>query len=174
MEEIHWAQKARQLWLVGGDRNTKYFHSVVKKRIISGRIQKIKDNNGDWINDYPEMENFMLQFFKDSYSSCSEPSLDHILNHLHDLNIPTLSDAQRWNLTRGVTEDEIHKALFQMKAFKAPGPDGFPLASSRKIGTSSSMTLSIWFNLSSRVATSLKSSITPSSPLFPNLLCQQS
>lgn len=37
-EELLWAQKARQLWLVSGDQNTSYFHTVVKKRRIVNRI----------------------------------------------------------------------------------------------------------------------------------------
>lgn len=51
-EETLWAQKARQLWLIQGDRNTKYFHVVVNKRRIHNRITQIRGSNGAWIEDY--------------------------------------------------------------------------------------------------------------------------
>ncbi|KAF7820716.1 putative ribonuclease H protein At1g65750 family [Senna tora] len=31
-EETMWAQRAQQLWLINGDRNTKYFHTVINSR----------------------------------------------------------------------------------------------------------------------------------------------
>lgn len=50
-EEIQWAQRAHQLWLVSGDRNTKYFHIVVQKRRLSKKITKLLSENGEWIDN---------------------------------------------------------------------------------------------------------------------------
>ncbi|KAF7826358.1 ribonuclease H [Senna tora] len=37
-----WAQRAQQMWLLNGDRNTKYFHTVVNSRRNKGRIHMIQ------------------------------------------------------------------------------------------------------------------------------------
>lgn len=37
-EELLWAQKARTKWILQGDRNTKYFQTVVKQRRGNNRI----------------------------------------------------------------------------------------------------------------------------------------
>ena len=31
-QQITWAQKARQTWLLDGDNNTAYFHNIVNRR----------------------------------------------------------------------------------------------------------------------------------------------
>ena len=37
-EELMWVQKARSDWIIMGDRNTKYFQTVVKQRRARSRI----------------------------------------------------------------------------------------------------------------------------------------
>ncbi|KAF7841821.1 reverse transcriptase [Senna tora] len=95
-EEILWAQKSRQMWLLQGDRNTKYFHTLVKKRRINNRISRIKLDSGEWTQSYSAMEGTVLDYFSHVYS------MDH--------------DAP----------EEVESALFKMKSDKAPGPDGLP------------------------------------------------
>ena len=44
MEEVFWAQKARNDWTKKGDRNTRHFHAIVRKRRVTNRITKIKNH----------------------------------------------------------------------------------------------------------------------------------
>lgn len=37
-EEIHWRQKSKAIWVIEGDRNTKFFHMTVVKHIVSNMI----------------------------------------------------------------------------------------------------------------------------------------
>ena len=37
-EEMMWAQKARTQWILQGDRNTKYFQTVVRQRRAKNRV----------------------------------------------------------------------------------------------------------------------------------------
>lgn len=45
-EEQMWAQKARCNWTLYGDRNTRYFQSLVKQRRARSRILHIEDGEG--------------------------------------------------------------------------------------------------------------------------------
>ena len=37
-QQMKWAQKARQLWLTNGDKNTSYFHMIVTNKRMRRRI----------------------------------------------------------------------------------------------------------------------------------------
>lgn len=48
-EEIFWQQKAGYGWFENGDRNTRFFHSIVKGRRKKIQIQRIQNTQGDWL-----------------------------------------------------------------------------------------------------------------------------
>lgn len=48
-EELLWAQKARSDWTLLGDRNTRFFQTVVKQRRARSRILHSKDRDGNLI-----------------------------------------------------------------------------------------------------------------------------
>ena len=52
--------------------------------------------------------------------------MDNILEELQTLNIPTLIDEQNLSLNKPILEFEIECVVFQIGAYKAPGPDGIP------------------------------------------------
>ncbi|KAF7826534.1 uncharacterized protein G2W53_017698 [Senna tora] len=125
-EEILWAQKARQLWLVQGDRNTKYFHTVVRKRRVHNHFTRLKKPDGKWTKDYTEMEPMALQYFKNVYAYDQKPQMVEIFHQLYLLDIPHLNVHEIQIISSPVTDFEIENALFHAKPDKAPGPDGLP------------------------------------------------
>ena len=50
-EEMFWRQKSRILWLREGDRNSKYFHVLVKQRRARNSITQLLDDNGNVVED---------------------------------------------------------------------------------------------------------------------------
>lgn len=50
-EDIMWAQKARDNQVIYGDRNTKYFETVMKQRRARNQIIQLKPDAGEIIND---------------------------------------------------------------------------------------------------------------------------
>ncbi|KAF7824017.1 Pyruvate carboxyltransferase [Senna tora] len=66
-EELLWAQKSHQMCLVQGDRNTKYFHTLVKKRRVKNRISRIKLDSGEWSQSYSEMESVVVDYFSNVF-----------------------------------------------------------------------------------------------------------
>ena len=55
-EEIMWAQNARSDWIVQGDRNTRYFQTVVKQRRAGCRILQLKTDDGTTIEGLKDIE----------------------------------------------------------------------------------------------------------------------
>jgi hypothetical protein len=55
-EEMLWMQRSRINWLTEGDRNTKFFHQKATWRARKNRIKRLKDDNGTWKDDPPDME----------------------------------------------------------------------------------------------------------------------
>ena len=123
-EELKWAQKARANWILYGDRNTKYFKTVVKQRRATNRILQLKDGDGNFTDNLNEIKNILLSHFKSNYEDCSSRSVNNILKELQPLNIPTLTDEQHFSLNKPILDFEIECAVFQLGAHKAPGPDG--------------------------------------------------
>ncbi|KAF7802766.1 ribonuclease H [Senna tora] len=93
-EEIKWAQRAKQLWLVKGNKNTKYFHSMVKFQHMKARINSITLPDGQCVESQEEIKEAAMTYFKQLYKS---------------------------NAVNGTI---IETALFQMNGSKATGPDG--------------------------------------------------
>ena len=63
-EELMWAQKARSNWIIQGDRNTKFFQTVVKQRRARNRILQLKTENGNLTEDLNEIESMLVTYFK--------------------------------------------------------------------------------------------------------------
>lgn len=106
--------------------NTRYFHSVVKWRRISNRILKIKGNDGNWIENYEEVEQFIRNYFQHSCLNPNDLEEDFIIKELESLPIPQVTEEQAFSLYQPFTESEITTIVLQLKAFKASDPDGIP------------------------------------------------
>lgn len=63
-EELKWAQKVRNNWILCGDRNTKYFQTIVKQRKAKNRILQLNDGDGNITNNIDEIENILHSHFE--------------------------------------------------------------------------------------------------------------
>lgn len=48
-KEIFWRQRAKQMWLHSGDKNTKYFHATATTRRRTNQVVQLKNSEGRWI-----------------------------------------------------------------------------------------------------------------------------
>ena len=54
LEEIHWRQKLREIWLREGDKNTSFFHRMANSHFRKNSLASIKIN-GVWLTEDQEM-----------------------------------------------------------------------------------------------------------------------
>ena len=60
---------ARKEWLANSDRNSRYFHQLMKVRKSRSKIIKIKDSFGVWVNDLTQLQHLFVNEFKARFKS---------------------------------------------------------------------------------------------------------
>lgn len=125
-KEVMWSQKAKCNWLILGDKNTRYFQTMVKQRRARSRILQLKFDDGEVIEDHEGIKQLLLQHFTQAYERTTTTDVDHILEEIRTLPIPQISNQQNLALTTPVTNEEIEFTIFQLRPYKAPGLDGIP------------------------------------------------
>jgi hypothetical protein len=121
-EEEFWSVKSRYNWLIQGDRNTTFFHSSTLVRRKRNRILSIKDNMGNWIHLEADIATLVRKGFMDLFctSMSSAPRSIWSINNWK----ACISEGDSLTLSQPISSSEVKVALWSMKPFKAPGPDG--------------------------------------------------
>ncbi|XP_071905976.1 uncharacterized protein [Coffea arabica] len=121
MQESLWRQRSRVKWLVLGDRNTKFFHSVVKQWRMQLVIHQIQQSDGEWVSEDELIGAEAVQYFSDLFSSVDGPSMLDV-----PAVIPRLVSGEDNEMLEAVPSlEEVRQILYEMDASIAAGPDGF-------------------------------------------------
>ncbi|XP_057770764.1 uncharacterized protein LOC130990559 [Salvia miltiorrhiza] len=115
-------QKSRVSWLQDGDRNTAFFHTLLrckKKPLIISHLEI----NGSMVYDSAIIGQHIVDYFTQLFTGSQTSQLgiaaiEVILDHL-------VSDQHNAMLSRIPDDDEIITAVFQIDPYSSPGPDGF-------------------------------------------------
>ena len=121
-EEKLLRQKAKVTWLNVGDKNSAYFHKVIKGRTNKSRILTICGEDGTRYEHKDVAEQF-VKHFKGFLGI--NPDVGKLGENDDSLFMNKVSEEEAEYMIRGVTDDEIKMALFDIDDDKAPGPDGF-------------------------------------------------
>nr|XP_023916394.1 uncharacterized protein LOC112027993 isoform X3 [Quercus suber]XP_023916396.1 uncharacterized protein LOC112027993 isoform X3 [Quercus suber] len=121
-EKDLWALKSRINWMILGDRNTSFFHISTLARRKRNLITAIKNEVGEWLTEEREVASHIREGFLKLYTTSQEAATWEI-NHNQRWQAK-LSNEEKGCLSRMVTDEEIRTALWSLKAFKSPGPDG--------------------------------------------------
>jgi exonuclease III len=119
-EESLWMNKSRELWLICGDLNTKFFHTSTLIRRRRNSIDRLFTPSG-WISDRNMIGRSFVSHFKHIYTSTNCTPSPELL----DLFDCSITDDDNLSLCVIPTESEIFEALSSLGRLKAPGPDGF-------------------------------------------------
>lgn len=68
VKEEYWKQKVGMAWFKDGDKNTKFFHSYVKRRKRKLRINEIKNDQDFMLRDSQEIGEEAIRVFTDQFS----------------------------------------------------------------------------------------------------------
>ena len=109
LEEEFWAMKSRVLWLVEGDRNISFYHTVVLVRRRRNRILCMKDRIGNWINREREISEFIREGFSDLFTTGLTTS--YLAKWSPPYWSTCLNKAEISLVDRPVTDEEIKASL---------------------------------------------------------------
>ncbi|CAN1221161.1 Transposon TX1 uncharacterized 149 kDa protein [Linum grandiflorum] len=119
MEDSYWKTKARNQWLLQGDRNTKYFHRLASFHRNKMHIGKLKNDEGTVLTSEEDKQMLAVNYFKRIFSSDIPPGFFPV--HLCPSLSKSVSKAQNAALIRQVSK----QAVFSLGPNQAPGSDGF-------------------------------------------------
>ncbi|KAG5580813.1 hypothetical protein H5410_051440 [Solanum commersonii] len=101
-EEEFWRQKASMQWFSEGDKNSKFFHSIVKGRRKKMHLKRILKVDGGWAEGDEKIGLFLL----------------------HHVS-PQISEEENMAIKAIPNEDEIKKVVSELNSDSASGSDGF-------------------------------------------------
>ncbi|XP_062014406.1 uncharacterized protein LOC133730919 [Rosa rugosa] len=121
IEELYWKQRSRVSWLAHGDANTRFFHQTTLMNRRRNKILRLDDGNGSWLTKETEIVSHLTQYFKDIYTGSPPTLVDEVLHFVDPVVTSVMNDA----LLADISLTDVHQAVFELGALKAPGPDGF-------------------------------------------------
>ena len=121
-EELKWYQRSKAQFLLEGDSNTRYFHSVANGRHRKKLIHSLTQDEGV-IEGHEQLKSYIASYYKGLFGAPKESDVSMDESKIDD--IPQVSPQENAILTSLYSEEEIRKAVFQMEHNKVPGPDGF-------------------------------------------------
>ena len=79
-EKRMWSKRSRALWLVEGDRNTRFFHGVATHCKRKNFINGIWDRHGAWITDEKAVGDIFVDFYAWLFTTSNPAKLERVLD----------------------------------------------------------------------------------------------
>ncbi|XP_057779593.1 uncharacterized protein LOC130998178 [Salvia miltiorrhiza] len=115
-------QKSRISWLNDGDRNTAFFHTMLRYKKKPHMISHLSIDD-EVVYEQETIENHIINYFTKLFEEDSQEELD--ITNIEAIIDEVVDEHHNAMLTRTPDEDEIKAAVFGMDASSSPGPDGF-------------------------------------------------
>lgn len=120
--ELLWRQKSREVWILQGDQNTRFFHASTVVNRKCNFIGALKNDDGSWLQSPSAIRSFLLDKFEALFHSDNIRPDDDLYSLFH----ADVSHQENIELCRVPMASEIHDVLKSMHPIKIPGPDGMP------------------------------------------------
>lgn len=120
LEVLYQQQKAGYDWFENRDRNTRFFHSLVKGRRHKLKVSRIQNSQGDWLKDEFEIADEVVTFYQKQFKQERDSTNLSLLSH--DLEL--VNDEDNDKLGGLPDKEEVNRAVFKLSGDSACGPDG--------------------------------------------------
>ncbi|XP_071725901.1 uncharacterized protein [Rutidosis leptorrhynchoides] len=114
-------QKTKMIWLTEGDKNTKFFYSILKSRKHKSRVESICDEDGVRYYDRQVAEQCVKHFQKFLGESVNVSPIEDI----GDIFTKVIPGDVAERMIEEVSDIEIKNAMFDIDINRASGPDGY-------------------------------------------------
>ncbi|GJT79954.1 RNA-directed DNA polymerase, eukaryota, reverse transcriptase zinc-binding domain protein [Tanacetum coccineum] len=121
-EDLKLAQaNAKVEWLREGDRNSAFFHKVVKSNKHKNRILSVLDANGNEVEGDKIVVEFVNHFKKFLGDAQNVDNIETI----RDIFTKKLTSIEANRMVEEISDNEIKTTMFDIDDNRAPGPDGY-------------------------------------------------
>ena len=119
--------RSRVNWLQNGEKPSKFFCNLERKKFIDKTVKKVCLETGEYITDQDgilcQIKDFYAKLFKSRDKEIPDIKLTEILK---DQCVTKLTKLEASSLEGPLTISELNFAPRKMKNNKTPGVDGFP------------------------------------------------
>lgn len=116
-----------------GEKPGKILAWQIKQLEVQKNITSIINSKGEMIMDPIEINKEFRNYYEKLYESQDRSDQNSRNAFLDKINIPTIADEVKQQLDAEITEEEISRAINNMRSGKKAGPDGFPIDFYKKI-----------------------------------------
>jgi len=115
--------RSKVQWIEQGEKCTKFFLQLEKKRQANNVIYEVIDDSGNIVNDNLEVLKIITGYYDNLYKSenISDNSIDLYLKQVAS---PKLSSKQRDECDKELSYEELYDVISKLKTGKSPGTDG--------------------------------------------------
>lgn len=110
-----------------GEKPGKILAWQIKQLEVQKNITSIINSKGEMIMDPIEINKEFRNYYEKLYESQDRSDQNSRNAFLDKINIPTIADEVKQQLDAEITEEEISRAINNMRSGKKAGPDGFPI-----------------------------------------------
>ena len=129
LEELYWQQRGGEKWVLEGDMNSSFFHLVANGRKRRKAIMSL-EHEGGTITEPSQIQEAIYTYYKQLFGKSHQRKVS-LTTEVWE-NSRKLTEEDNELLCRPFTEEEVKRAVFDMKENTALGPDGFGVYFYRK------------------------------------------
>jgi mannosylglycoprotein endo-beta-mannosidase len=122
-EEIKWYQRSKSQFILEGDANTRYFHSVANGRHRKKLIHSLVQEEGTIVG-HDNLKSYITNYYKGLFGSLEEGTVSMDESRTDD--IPQVSALENNLLTALYTEEQSYESCFSNGTQQSPGSGWLP------------------------------------------------
>ncbi|XVE64272.1 hypothetical protein DITRI_Ditri07aG0087500 [Diplodiscus trichospermus] len=115
-------EKSRIKWLSEGDRNTEFFHKVLKRHRIKKTLTHL-NIQGDIVDDIDKIGEYAIDYFSNLFSASQLEPTDFAI--AADIIPNVVTEEENSFLLAIPNSEEVKHVVFAMDPSSTQGPDGF-------------------------------------------------